>query len=339
MEEQEELIQPESPNGNHAEQDAAPTANQPSSHPIELNSFTQFGMLLAFIGCGIIAATVATLLIAKLMAPGLSILNLESLMSNPAYAGASKVIQLVSTVIMFFLPAYLFAHFAFGNPLQHLGFKNVSVSWQQLLLVSGIAFMAIFVGGGLAELNERIPISKSLYDSFKKAEDAYNDQILSMAKMNNALDYLIALFIIALMPAIVEETFFRGTLQQFFIKIVGNAWVGIIITSIIFSAIHMSYFGFLTRTSLGIVLGLLFYYSKNIWLSILAHFLNNAIAVTSLYIFSIQGKPMKEALKDDHFPLWVGLSAGALLVWFLVSFKQKSESILAQNFSAKAIIK
>ena len=294
-----------------------------------MSNWSQFGLLLGMLGVGILAASFVSLLVVKLMMPHSSIFNLEKEMFKPENASAMKVMQLASTLMMFFLPAFLFATIVHKKPFSFLGF-NKKISLQQIGFVIIIAWMAIFVGGILGDLNERIPIPKHLQDSFRKAEDAYNDQVLAIAKMNNIKDYLLALIIIALAPAIVEETFFRGTVQQFLIRWFGNPWIAIFVTSVIFSAIHFSYYGFLTRASLGIILGLLFYYSKNIWLNILAHFLNNAIAVTILYIYSLHGKPPKEAL-DDHFPIWLGIIGGVFLFLALMKFKRASELVLNQN--------
>ena len=291
-----------------------------------VNHWTQFGLLLGMVGVGIIAATFFSIIIVELMVPNAKLFNLEKDLFNPANASALKVMQLVSTVFMFFLPSFLFALIINKKPFSFLGF-NRKASFQQIGLVIVIAFMAIVAGGVLSDLNERIPISKHLQESFRKAEDAYQQQVLVIAKMTNFKEYLIALLIIALTPAIVEETFFRGALQKFLVSWFGNPWIAIIVTSIIFSAIHFSYYGFLTRASLGIVLGLLFYYSKNLWLNILAHFLNNAIAVTLLYVYSIQGKPPKDAL-DDHFPFLLGLISIATLIYLIVIFKRASEDRL-----------
>ncbi len=293
------------------------------------NHWTQFWLLLCMVGVGLVAASFFSLLVVKLMMPQVKLFNLEKELFNPANVTAMKVMQLGSTILMFFLPAVLFALIIRKKPFSFIGF-NCKVSFQQIGLVLVIACMAILAGGVLSDLNERIPISKHLQESFKKAEEAYNQQVLAIAKMNNLKDYLIALIIIALTPAIVEETFFRGTLQQFFIRWFGNPWIAILFTSIIFSAIHFSYYGFLTRASLGIVLGLLFYYSKNLWLNILAHFLNNAIAVTLLYVYSMQGKPPKDAL-DDHFPIVLGLVSAAILVYLIFQFKKASEVVLKEN--------
>ena len=76
---------------------------------------------------------------------------------------------------------------------------------------------------------------------------------------------------------------FRGYLQQKICHWLDKPHFAIIITAILFSAIHMQFQGFLPRFVLGIVLGYLFYWSGSLWLPIIAHFLNNAIAVTFAY--------------------------------------------------------
>lgn len=107
-----------------------------------------------------------------------------------------------------------------------------------------------------------------------------------------------------------------------------SKWTGIIITSILFSAIHFSYFGFLPRVVLGLVLGLIFYYSKNIWLNILLHFLNNALVVTQLYIVGKQGKSIEKAV-DENVPIWWGAFALVVVIILLRSFKKESNRVLA----------
>ena len=190
--------------------------------------------------------------------------------------------------------------------------------------------MALFVGSALGDLNERIPIPKHWEQQFRLAEDEYNEEVFAMAKMTNAKEYLMALFMIALIPAIVEETFFRGMMQRFLSDWFRKPWVAILITSIIFSAIHWSYYGFLTRAMLGGVLGLVYYYGKSIWLNILAHFLNNTVAVTALYTYSMKGKLTKDAL-EDHFPIWICLVSMVSLIGALIYFKKKSEEFLVEK--------
>jgi membrane protease YdiL (CAAX protease family) len=72
--------------------------------------------------------------------------------------------------------------------------------------------------------------------------------------------------------------------------------------------------------ALGIVLGYIYYYSKTIWLPILLHFLNNGIAVVTLY--SIRNNSAKvDKLMDDNLPIYWGLLALAGVYFLLKKLK------------------
>lgn len=165
-------------------------------------------------------------------------------------------------------------------------------------------------------------------------EEAYNSQVLQMARMNNFSEYLFVMVVIALAPAIFEEICFRSGLQQTLINWTKQPILAIVITSILFSAIHFSYYGFLPRVALGLLLGLLYYYSKNIWFSILMHFLNNGISVSVLYFTSVNGKPKQEVLDsnmgiDVSFTITalVGLAILTALTYLMQNFKASSEKL------------
>src|SRR5207344_1198984 len=103
-------------------------------------------------------------------------------------------------------------------------------------------------------------------------------------KGTSVLSLAINLFIIAFLPALGEELFFRGMMQKLFSQLTKNNHLAIIITSIIFSAIHLQFYGFLPRMVLGIFLGYLLVWSGSLWLPILAHFVNNASAVLFTFL-------------------------------------------------------
>ncbi len=127
----------------------------------------------------------------------------------------------------------------------------------------------------------------------------------------------------AFLPALCEETLFRGGLQNFLTRGTNMPWLSIIVVSILFSLAHFSFYGFLSRFFLGIVLGALFHYSGKLWLSILAHFINNALAITVLYISTQQGKPLQEAMKQDETSFW-GILAIPAVVGLFALFKKVS---------------
>lgn len=274
-------------------------------HKPRISYFAQFGILIGLIGGGIFAGSFFGILVWMIMT-GKFPTGIEKDMLNPTYANALKAMQVALSFGMFFLPTFFYAMIVNKKPLQHLGFRTL-VSKKQILLVIGVVIAGLFLSGALGELNEIIPVSKKLAATFHKWEDDYSEQIMAMASMKTVWDYIFTMIVIAVAPAIFEEVLFRGGFQQLFIKWFGNVWIGILVTSILFSAVHGSYFGFLPRAALGVILGLLFYYSNNIWLNIFAHCLNNGIAVTQLYAMSKNGKIPKEAM-DDNMPFFFGPS-------------------------------
>ena len=270
-----------------------------------------FFILIAFAFVGLLIGTFASIPVWMLMT-GQSPLNMAKDILNPNYANGIRVVQVVSTFFGFFVPAYFAAFLLNRKPIKLLGFKT-HFNYKQFLLMLLIMFAAIFFAGALSELNQRIPLSKSLTDYFKHLEDTYSDQVQATANIKTVQDYIISLIIIALLPAIFEETFFRGGLQNFLTRSTKVPWASILIASILFSLAHVSFYGFLWRLALGIILGLIYQFTGSLWLSILGHFFNNGLAVTEMYILARQGKSVKDSM-DETYPLWWGVIALIVLI-------------------------
>jgi membrane protease YdiL (CAAX protease family) len=105
---------------------------------------------------------------------------------------------------------------------------------------------------------------------------------------------LLNLLMIAILPAIGEELIFRGIFQKIFCRIFRSGNMAIWVTAFIFSAMHFQFFGFLPRFILGLIFGYLFFWSGNLWMPVLAHFVNNAVSVFASYYQgrdSVDGSP------------------------------------------------
>lgn len=272
---------------------------------------------------GFILGSLMAIPVWTIMAKG-SLMTMNTDMLKPENVNAVRVIQVITTFVAFFLPAYFTALILNRKPLKLLGFTK-KFDGKQSLLVLAIMFFGALTAGALGQLNEMIPLPAKLATFFRNMEDQYAAQVEAITNMKTLGDYIISLIMIALLPAIFEETFFRGGMQNLLTRSVKAPWVAIILTSVIFSAIHLSYYGFMARICLGIVLGLIYYYSQSLWLSIIAHCFNNAIAVTQMYILLQQGKSVKEAM-NDKLPLWWGLVAIVALYGLFVFFRKISAS-------------
>jgi uncharacterized protein len=271
----------------------------------------QFLMLLGLVGLFMIFGSI---LIAALGSNllGISFFQVPDALNRPQNANISRLLNTLATLIAFLIPAFVFAKIISKQPFSWLGF-NKKINAKQLLMVVLITFAGMVLSGSLGMLNQQIPLSEGLLKQAQQLENTYKNAMMNMAHMTNFTDYLLSMLVMALAPAIFEEVLFRGAFQQVFVGWTKNAWAGIIITSILFSAIHFSFFGFLPRIALGLILGLIFFYTNNLWLSILLHFLNNGFVVTQLYILTAQGKSIDKVM-DETMPIWWGIIALVILV-------------------------
>jgi membrane protease YdiL (CAAX protease family) len=282
-------------------------------------SFTAgFFMLIAFTVAGVILASIIYYPIWTAMT-GRPITEMEKDLSNPAYGDAAKIFQTITAIFGFFLPAFVTAAILNRKPLKLLGYSgNIKISlfgWVVLIM-----FASVIVSSSLSYFNNIIPLPENWKTMFTKWENSYNDQVTAIIGLNNFGQYILALVIMAFLPALCEETLFRGGLQNFLTRSIKMPLLSIIITSIIFSAIHLSWYGFLSRFFLGFILGYIYHYSGKIWLNIFAHFLNNALAITVLFVYKTQGKPVKELIADNGS--WWGIIALPAVIALLLFFKR-----------------
>ena len=287
----------------------------------DIKPIGQLLILMGLLLIGMVLATIVSIVVVLVMVHT-PLNQMAAAILDPKNIEAVRVIQILSTLVLFAVPALLFAVIVNRKPITYLGFKG-SANFRQFYIVLLIVIAALFTQSLMTQINELIPISKSLEIKFKQMEAEYSKEVLAMAQMKNFGDYLYALFLIALLPAVFEEMFFRGALQQTFIGLFRNAFWGILITSIFFSAAHFSFYGFLPRVFLGMVLGYVFYYGKNIWLNILMHFINNGIVVTSLYVMSLKGAITEKDLQDENYPVYIGLFALLTVFALFVFFKRE----------------
>jgi uncharacterized protein len=273
-----------------------------------------FFMLIAFAIAGL---TMASLLGGSVWTAmtGLGADQLAAGMSNPAYSNVFKSIQVINEVLGYFVPAVFVAFMLNRRPMQLLGFST-AIKARQIGLVVLIVAAALMVGNALSNFNHWIPIPADWKLKFDQKEADYALQAKAILGLKNFGDYLVAIFVMAFIPAVCEETLFRGGLQNLLARSTNRPWLAVILVSLLFSAAHDSFYGFLFRFFLGAVLGLIYQYSGRLWLAILAHFLNNALTVTVYYIYTRQGKSVDEAMNSTNTSWWTIFILPVLIIFF-----------------------
>ena len=281
-------------------------------------------LLIAFMGVGMVLGSSITLLIWKFKG-GQGLADMQIALSNPAQVGFIRITQTILAAFTFFLPSLVAARIVNRKPFSYIGFQS-TLNIQTILWGCFLMGITILLSGSLASLNELIPLNEQLKIYAKSLEDAYMKQIELMSVMNGMGDLMFALVVMAFAPAVFEEVFFRGGFQNMMFRATGKMWASILITSLLFSAIHFSFFGFLSRVALSIVLGLLYAYSKSIWMVIIAHFLNNAMGVFQIYYLRMKGLSLA-ASQEDKYPIWWSIFAVVALVYFFKYFKRSADGI------------
>ena len=284
-----------------------------------------FFMLIAFAIACIIAAGLISEPIWRAMT-GKSIEVIRDNAVQPSDSDAMKVMQVIAALVGFLLPGIITASMLSRKPFQLLGFSTGARPNQAgITLVIILVAMAISIFA-LAYLNRLIPLPADWKIRADQWEADYNRQAQAILSLKTSKDYVIALIVMAFLPAVCEEALFRGGLQNFLTRSTGRPILSIIVVSLIFSAVHASFYGFLPRLFLGAVLGIIFHYSGKLWLSILAHFINNGLAITILFLSVRQGRPMEETMQQNSSSWW-GILLLPALVALIIHFRKISAPV------------
>lgn len=123
---------------------------------------------------------------------------------------------------------------------------------------------------------------------FKDGEERVRHLTSQLLTFEEPKDLAIAILVMAIIPGIAEEVFFRGVVQLQFQNALKNPHYTILLSGALFSFSHFQFYGFIPRMALGMLLGYIFYWSKNIWYPIIAHITNNLIGVLGVYFLGPQ---------------------------------------------------
>jgi len=277
-----------------------------------LSPAMRFVLFLATTGISMmVGALVSFSLVAYLLKVPFN--ELQNIILQPEHSNMAQFANALASIIAFGVPCVILAFFSEGTLVQNLGFKK-NIQIEQIGLVVLIALTGLLLSGSLGDITEKLTWSTSIRNWADGLEAQYKKALMAMTQMKSLVDLLFAIIAVALIPAVVEELFFRATLQKIIIDWSGKPIVSIIITAIIFSAFHFSYFGFLSRMSLGIVIGFVYYFSKNIWLPILLHFINNGIGIIALFLVKADAKKVETVVEGNLSYYWVFVAIIAVYI-------------------------
>lgn len=199
----------------------------------------------------------------------------------------SKYLQIFSHLGLFILPSLLLA-WLFGGSVKKYLFLSKTTSGKTLIIAALLIFAFVPFINYIYEINMKLDLPDSLQaieNWMRESEESAQLMTEAFLNVETLSGLLFNIFMIGVIPSIGEEFMFRGVLMRIFNKWISNIHIVVILTSVIFSLIHIQFFGFLPRMLLGVLFGYLVVYTGSLWPAMLAHFVNNSAAVIFFYFY------------------------------------------------------
>ncbi|MEE4256170.1 MAG: type II CAAX endopeptidase family protein [Bacteroidales bacterium] len=241
-------------------------------------------------------------------------------LTDPAFLPVIQYLQIINTIGLFLLPAIVFAIIAGRSPWRYLSMR-VSPQLFTIILGSAVIIAILPFISWLAEVNGAMALPEwlsGLEDWMRRSEDQAMELTELFLSTSTIGGLAINLLMIAVLPALGEEFLFRGLVLRLFREWTGNPHIAVLISALLFSALHLQFYGFLPRFILGIVLGYLFVWTRSIWVPVIIHFVNNGIAVVGGWYYARGGIEKDIESIGQAEQTWVIAASFFVVVFFMI---------------------
>ena len=284
----------------------------------------------------VIASFLAFLVVSLVIA--IPFFGLDSMMSiptmdelnNPESIRILKYFQVVQSIGVFIVPPFILGWLFHGKISEYLSL-NKTVTFESVLLVLVLSFAASPFVNFIGEINANMQLPgwlSGVENWMKNAEDKAAELTEAFLKVETTGGLLFNIFMVAFLPAIGEELLFRGVIQRIFTNWTRNYHWGIWISALLFSALHMQFYGFIPRLFLGVLFGYLLVWSGSIWLPIIAHFINNGVAVVAIYMIDKKLlSPEIEEIGTTSDSYYMAAVSFVLIIVFMLMIKRQNSEV------------
>lgn len=232
------------------------------------------------------------------MVTGMALFNIgfdqyaEAMQQPTINAGYLKYMQSIYSIGIFVVPALLLGFLFYSSEGDQMGLHTsklphtTTVILAILLVISAMPFINI-----VGEYNASLRFPDALKNLEQWMRDMENQAMGLTEELLSGTSYqtlAINLIVVALVPALGEEFLFRGVVQRIFFEMTHSPHGAVWLAAALFSFLHFQFFGFFPRLILGVLFGYMLVWSKTIWVPVIAHFANNALAVI-FYFFHARG--------------------------------------------------
>lgn len=258
------------------------------------------------------------------------------LFEQPLSVGALKWVQFFQSASMFLLPPLCMAYLWSKNPLGWLKVKGErskvkgEVLWAVALML--VALPAINLLGYINKQMVLPAFLEPLEQWMKTSEEGAKVLIEQFMNVTTFGGLIINILLMALLPAVAEELTFRGVLQRLLTpRLIASSpyrqtpHIAIWCSALLFSAIHLQFYGFVPRMLMGALFGYMLVWTGSLWIPILMHFTNNAVAVI-LYFVALRADwdmDKVDAIGTNN-TLWLGVVSMVITIVGIYIFRRST---------------
>ncbi len=242
----------------------------------------------------------------------------------------------VQDVLAFIVPAIAAMAIFYRKPL-HAMCLDRAPGWKAIAIVVAFYILSLPAMNWIVSFNESmsLPASMSGIEQLMRSlEDEAAETTKTLLDIHSIWELVPCVLVVGLMAGLSEEILFRGamlrTMQDSRLGPHAVVWI----VAIVFSAIHMQFYGFIPRMLLGVWLGYLLVWTRSLWVPIIAHTLNNSTVVVMSYLANkgVVAEDFGDHLglpADGDFP-WLAMASVvlsvALAVWAHHQYKPADKS-------------
>ena len=261
--------------------------------------------------------------------------DLESIPVN-----SMRLMTMAGQILFILLPALLFARWIYLDVGKIIRIRKPA--WQEVgLFTIGIVILSpllqsyLYIQNHFLELwaqnSQFIHSIKSFFDMLNEMVEKTYGNLLSSS---NIFEFILVVVVVSVVPAISEESMFRGFVQRSF-ELKLKPYMAIFLTALFFSAYHFNPYGFIPLFILGAFFGFAAYMSRSLVVPMILHFLNNFSAILLYQIIGNEDLIKSDAaIKGDELSTYLMLLVILTLLFVLliaVINKYYSTRILKQE--------
>lgn len=297
------------------------------------NVMLLLGLVLLGMSLGNLLAMLA-IMILSLPQGGMGLEDISRMLQKPElYPNAwwyLMLLQSISHLFTFLVPGVIYWRWSEKHRVEEFVRRPLPS-----YLTLGVTLLVVLVfmpfNSWIIEWNSTLHLPEGLHrieNWMLRKENELANMTQFLTNFDSFIQLVVAVVVIALIPAIGEEVLFRGIIQRKIFHKIGDMHVSIWSSAILFSAIHLQFYGFVPRMLLGAMFGYMYAWTRNLWTPIFAHFVNNAVTIVVVFLSHRQLVDI-QIDKVESSVSWLGalfslILTAVLLVNLKMTFQRKS---------------